>query len=350
MKRILFSLFVAILISCGKKEKQIGIDSQTIVHIPTTISKEAKAILSKWTIAGRDAGAYLPKSNAPIKEWEVKQNEAKIAATKPLSAILKKYKPMVDTIFLDGVRAIDVKPKDYKKSDKVIIYIHGGAFVFYPADVTLLSSIPLADVSGLRIISIDYTLAPQAKFNQITDEVIKSYQALLKEYKSDDIAIYGDSAGGAITASSILKMRDLQIALPKAVVLWSPWSDIDEIGDSYYTLKSTDPNLVYKGFLEYCAEAYAPKNEWKNPYVSPVYGDYSKEFPPTLIQVGSKEIFLSNAIRMYRKLKENNKEVELDVYEGMWHVWQGYYHIPESKMAIKNTKNFMFKHLDITNN
>ena len=168
---------------------------------------------------------------------------------------------------------------------------------------------------------------------------------LLKEYKPKNIAIYGDSAGGSIVAGAILKMRDLQINLPCVVVLWSAWLDLDEIGDSYYTLKNTDPNLVYKGFLENCAEAYAPKSQWKNPYVSPVYGDYKKEFPPTLIQVGSKEIFLSNSIRMFRNLKENNKEVELDVYEGMWHVWQGNYEIPESKIAINNTKNFILKHL-----
>lgn len=332
----------------SKKDRKIGHKTQNRLFIPTTISKEAKIMLDSWTIEDRNTGANLPKHDAPISVWEERQQEFQIEAEKPLAKLLEVYQPNVETIFLDGIRAIDIKPKNYQESDKVIIYIHGGAFVFYPADVTLLSSIPLADVSKLRIIAIDYTLAPQAKFNQILDEVITAYKAVLENYKAEHIAVYGDSAGGTITVGAILKMRDLKINLPSSVVLWSAWLDLDEIGDSYHTLKDTDPTLIYKGFLENCAEAYAPRKEWKNPYVSPVYGDYSKDFPPTLIQVGSKEIFLSNSLRMYRQLKENHKEVELDVYEGMWHVWQGHYDIPESKIAVKNTKKFIYKHLGIT--
>lgn len=318
------------------------------VNIPSTISQEAKDVLNEWTIEGRNKGANLPKANAPIEEWTKIQKEYADVASEFVPIVVEKYGATVDTLFVGGIRAISVTPKNYQASDKVIVYIHGGAFAFYHADVTLTSSIPLADVTGLKIITIDYTLAPHAKYNQIADEVLAFYQELLKEYKPENIAIYGDSAGGAIAASAILKMRDLYINMPKALVLWSGWLDVAEIGDTYSTLKDNDPNLVYNGFLENCAEAYAPKSEWKNPYVSPVYGNFSKDFPPTLIQVGGKEIFLSNSLRMYRNLKENNKEVELDVYEGMWHVWQGYYNIPESKMAIKNTKNFIFKHLNIS--
>ncbi len=318
------------------------------INLPSTISEEARDVISDWTIEGRNAGAHLPKADAPKEVWTKIQKEYAETAYVFVPIVVKDYGATVDTLFLGGIRAISVKPKNYQKSEKVIIYIHGGAFTFYPADVTLVSSVPLADATGLRIIAIDYTLAPHAKFNQITDEIIEFYQALLKEYKAENIAMYGDSAGGAIAASSILKMRDQGIVMPNSLILWSAWLDVDEIGDTYFTLKDNDPNLVYNGFLEYCAEAYAPRAEWKNPYVSPVYGDFSKDFPPTLIQVGGKEIFLSNSIRMYRNLKENNKEVELDVYEGMWHVWQGYYNIPESKMAIKNTKNFIFKYLNIS--
>ena len=338
-QNLLLGLFYLLTLNFYAQEKT------GTVHIPTTISQGAKDVLNGWTIQGRNEGAHLPNADAPVAEWAAKQKEFQTMAAKSMPDLLKAYQPTVDTIFIGGIRAIDVKPKNYKKSNKVIIYIHGGAYTFFTADVTLLSSVPLADASGLRIISIDYTLAPQAKFNQITDEVLKFYQGLLKEYKAKNIAIYGDSAGGGLAPSSILKMRDNNIPLPGAVVLWSPWADIDQVGDTYFTLKDNDPNLVFDDFLENCALAYAPRNEWKNPYVSAVYGDFSKDFPPTLIQVGGKEIFLSNSIRMYRNLKENNKEVELDVYEGMWHVWQGYYNIPESKMAIKNTKNFIFKHL-----
>ena len=143
------------------------------------------------------------------------------------------------------------------------------------------------------------------------------------------------------------KMRDLNLPLPSSLVLWSPWLDLAKVGDSHFTLADNDPSLKYSNLLENAALAYSPESEFKNPYVSPVYGDFSKKFPPTLIQVGSKEILLSDAIRMYRTLDDHDIETKLDVYEGMWHVWQGYYLTPESKTAVKNTNRFILKHLNM---
>ncbi len=314
-------------------------------YAPKTISAEAQKMMKTFKRSNRNL-ASTPKGDAPHSEWLKFQNHIDSLVLSGLQPIKDFYKPQIDTIKIGGIRAIDIKPKNYKKSNKVIFYIHGGAYVVLHADVTLASMLPLAENSGLRIIAIDYTLAPQAKFSKIIAEVIQFYKGLLQQYDAKNIAIYGDSAGGSLTASSVLKMRDLGIKLPAAVVLWSPWSDIDAIGDSYHTLADNDPLLINPNFLENAALAYAPKSEFKNPYVSPVYGDFTKEFPPTLIQVGSKEIFLSNAIRMYRNLDNAGKTVKLDVYEGMWHVWQGHYFLPESKKAVENTKKFMFKYLN----
>lgn len=315
-------------------------------YVPTTISKEAQEMMRAKKRSNRNT-AQTPKGDAPHKEWKKFQTFLDSLIYSGLGPIKKHYKSQIDTIKIGGIRAIDIKPKNYKKSDKVIVYIHGGAYVVLSADRTLASMLPLAEASGLRIIAIDYSLAPQSKFNQITDEVIQFYKGLLQEYSAKNIAVYGDSAGGGLAGGSILKMRNLGIEMPAVLVLWSPWADIDEIGDTYFTLADNDPSLINENFLENAALAYAPKSEFKNPYVSPVYGDFSKGFPPTLIQVGGKEIFLSNAIRMHRVLDDANIETKLDVYEGMWHVWQGHYLLPESKKAVENTKKFMFKYLKI---
>ena len=351
MKYLYLILSGAIFLSSCKEEVTTAEQENSVVetkfHIPSTVSEEAQQIIGEWTVEGRNKGAHVLKADAPISEWAAKQKEFNEMASAPLPDLLDLYKPTVDTIEIGGIRAIDVKPNGYVESDKVIVYIHGGAYVFFTADVTLLSSVPLADAIGMRVVSVDYTLAPQAKFQQITDEVLQLYQGLLDlGYESKNIAIYGDSAGGGLAAGSVLKMRDKGIDLPSSLVLWSAWADIDEIGDTYFTLKDNDPNLVNTDFLENCALAYADKKDFKNPYVSPVYGDFSKDFPPTLLQVGGKEIFLSNSIRLYRAMNEAGKEVKLDVYEGMWHVWQGYYKIPESKMAVKNTKNFILENFN----
>ena len=161
-----------------------------------------------------------------------------------------------------------------------------------------------------------------------------------------DIAIYGDSAGGGMAAGVVLKMRDDGMGMPAAVVLWSPWADITETGDTYKTLKLAEPMYLYEKHLKHSADAYADPKDQKNPYVSPVYGDYTKGFPPTLIQGGTKEIFLSNFIRLYQALDSNGQNVKLDLYEGMSHVFQAFMpDTPESKMALGKVDAFLKQHL-----
>ncbi|MEX0273754.1 MAG: alpha/beta hydrolase fold domain-containing protein [Flavobacteriaceae bacterium] len=312
-------------------------------HESSTLSPEAQKILLQLSRTGRTT--TLPQANAPKQEWIEFQRNLDSIVQSGLQPLKDHYQPVLDTIAIGGIRVIDVKPQGYQQTDKVLAYVHGGAYVALSADTSLASVLPLAQATGLRIVAIDYTLAPHAQFQQTTDEILQCYQGLLQTYRPKNIAFYGDSAGGALAAASILKMRDQGLPLPAALAVWSPWSDIDQIGDTYHTLADNDPSLVYHGYLGNAALAYAPKKEFKNPYVSPVYGDFSKNFPPTLIQAGSKEIFLSNAIRLYRALDDEGKDVKLDVYEGMWHVWQGHYLLPESKKAVENTKKFILKHL-----
>src|SRR6185295_6747559 len=177
--------------------------------------------------------------------------------------------------------------------------------------------------------------------------VVAVFQALIKEGHSlKEIAIQGSSAGGGLAAAAVLKMRDQGLGMPAAVVLWSPWSDITETGDSYVTLKAADPNLVYAKTLKASAAAYADPKDQKNPYVSSVYGDYTKGFPPTLIQGGTKEIFLSNFIRQYQAIEAAGQTAKLDLYEGMVHVFQlRLPDSPESRLAFTKTKNFLDDHL-----
>ena len=161
-----------------------------------------------------------------------------------------------------------------------------------------------------------------------------------------DIAVYGESAGGALAAAAVLKLRDEGRRLPAAVVLWSPWSDLTDTGDTYATLRDADPLLNYPDNLKRCADAYAKPSEQKHPHVSPVYADYTKGFPPTLIQVGTREILLSNSVRHYRAMEQAGVDVVLDVYEGMWHVFQVLTHdIPEADMARRKVRAFLDRHL-----
>jgi epsilon-lactone hydrolase len=226
--------------------------------------------------------------------------------------------------------------------------LHGGGYTFLNANSTLGAVMPVANSTGLRVISVDYTLAPYSKWNQTTTEVVSVIQALIKDkgYSLDDIAIYGDSAGGGLVAGSVLKMRDQGIGIPAAIVLWSPWTDVTVSGDSYYRLNSTDPLRPSTSLLNSMANAYANPSDQKNPYVSPVYGNFSKGFPPTLIQGGTSEFMLSDFVRLYQVLDQAAIPVKLDIYEGMPHDFQIFlYDTPETNAALSKMTNFLHEYL-----
>jgi len=313
-------------------------------HIPTTVSKEAAKIIRMFPDPSLKPAA---PAHDDIKAWTAIQREMEAFGIKRSKPLVDKLEPIVTEMELGGVPVVDIKPRNWKENGKVMLYTHGGAYTLFSASSSLGSAVLMAETTGLRVISIDYTLAPHAKWQQITDQVVSVFKALREQgYAMKDMAIYGDSAGGSLAAGSVLKMRDKGLGMPAAVVLWSPWSDITDTGDSYFTLKRADPAYLYDNHLKTSADAYADPKDQKHPYVSPVYGDYSKGFPPTLIQGGSKEIFLSNFIRHYQALDTAGQIVKLDIYEGMVHVFQvALAGTPESKTALGKVDKFLKKHL-----
>jgi monoterpene epsilon-lactone hydrolase len=318
----------------------MGLDSQ--IYVPKTISDEAQAAIRSIPIPID----YLPAAD-DLKAWETAWRETEGLFGQANEAAVKKYQPTITEKKFGGVPVFDIKPKEWRDNGRALVYTHGGAYTLLSAKSTLMSAIPVAHDTGLRVISVDYTTAPFSKFDMTTDQVITVMEVLRGDgYRLDDLAVFGASAGGALAAGTVLKMRDKGLGLPAAVVLWSPWSDITETGDTYHTLRNADPVLSHAGLLKSSADAYADPKDQKNPYVSPVYGDYRKGFPPTLIQGGTKEIFLSNFVRHYQALDNAGIPVKLDLYEGMWHVFQAVYlDLPESELARGKMAAFLKKHL-----
>jgi len=340
-KTISFLALAGLLVSSNVWAAQT---EASYAHIPTTVSEEAAAIIRMLPDPSLKPAA---PAHDDIEAWTAIQGEMAAFGIKRSKPLVDKLEPIVTEMELGGVPVLDIKPRNWKDNGKVMVYTHGGAYTLFSAHSTLGSAALMAESSGLRVISIDYTLAPHAKWQQITDQVVSVFKALREQgYAMMDMAIYGDSAGGSLAAGSVLKMRDKGLGMPAAVVLWSPWSDITDTGDSYFTLKGADPAYLYDKQLKTSADAYADPKDQKHPYVSPVYGDYTKGFPPTLIQGGSKEIFLSNFIRHYQALDTAGQIVKLDIYEGMIHVFQAALAgTPESKIALGKVDAFLKQHL-----
>lgn len=341
MKIINYVAFSLILLTAGCFNSGQG-DSNEGYFIPSTISEEAQEALRGIKRVEKS----VPDFN-DFEGWKDTWTYNERIHVDINNRVLKEYQPSIIDTSIMGVPVIDVRPRNWKDNGKVLIYTHGGGYTLFSARTMLMGAVPFADATGLRIISVDYKNPPFGKHPEIINQVILVVQALLKEgYKLSDIAMYGDSAGGAIASGSVLKMRDMGIGMPAAVVMLSPWSDISDIGDTYYTIRTEDPILDYEGTLRTASYAYSSPENHKNPYISPVYGDYTKGFPPTLIQGGTKEIFLSNMVRHYQALDQAGIPVKLDLYEGMWHVFQSInYELPESALARAKMNKFLKAHL-----
>ena len=185
------------------------------------------------------------------------------------------------------------------------------------------------------------------KWKEIQDQVVSVFKALLNQgYTMKNIALYGDSAGGGLAISTVLNLRDRGMGMPAAVVLLSPWADISDAGDTMHTLENTDPTLHYDPLLKGSAMAFADGLDLTDPRVSPVYGDFSKGFSPALITEGTKCIFLSTSVRLYQALEAADQEVKLDVYEGLWHVFQTS-SVPETEVSLKKIAVFLHANLGV---
>ncbi len=313
-------------------------------YIPDTISQEAQAVIRMMPDPNLQPTA--PAHN-DIEAWKAIYDAREKISIERQKTLLKSLQPTLTEMNLGGVPVLEIKPRNWKDNGKVLVYTHGGAYTMGSAKSTLGSSAVMAEATRLRVISVDYTVAPNAKWQEVMDQVVSVFKNLKKKgYAMSDIAIYGDSAGGGMAAGAVLKMRDQGMGMPAAVVLWSPWSDITDSGDTYVTLKHAEPAYIYDNVLKPSADAYSDPKDQKHPYVSPVYGNYSKGFPPTLIQGGTKEIFLSNFIRHYQVLDSAGQMVKLDLYEGMTHVFQVALHgSPESNIALMKVDAFLKQHL-----
>jgi len=319
------------------------ITGEYTVHIPDTISDEWKEQYLNYP----DPNNFpVAPSKYDVEAWKVLQSSFEEQSIAQSAEFITQLGVVYESTELGDVPVIDVKPKGWEENGKVAIYTHGGAYTLLSAKSTLGTASLFADSTGMRVISVDYTLAPYAGWSEVTDQIIAVIESLNKKgIENKNILMFGESSGGALASSVTLKMRDKKMALPGAVVMWSPWSDITETGDSYYTLKNEDPTYLYETILKPSADAYAKTEDHKNPYVSPVYGDYNKGFPPTLIQGGTKEIFLSNFVRHYQVIDNADQVVKLDLYEGMPHIFQAILpYSKESKEALVKVNRFLNKY------
>jgi acetyl esterase/lipase len=314
-------------------------------EVPATVSPQAKVALEQvYAFLKQMAQAPQTPPVSP-EDWSRRNAMANAVIGPRVEANIKGLDVKVREDVINGVPVLRVTPPNYVPRKRALIYAHGGGYVLFTARTSLTVPALVAVATGDEVISVDYTVAPTGNWRSATDQVVAVYKGVTESRQPQQIGLLGDSAGGGLVAGSVLKMRDQQLPLPGALYLLSPWADITDTGDTYQTLALADPSLDTQS-LKWGADAYAPSADQRNPYVSPVYGDYSKAFPPTLIQGGTREIFISNFVRQYQAIRNGGHEAVLDLYEGMPHVFQALIpSSPETAVSIKRAASFFDLHL-----
>ena len=203
----------------------------------------------------------------------------------------------------------------------VILYCHGGGYSTGSSIYARTLTTKLAASTSMDVLSFDYRLAPEHPYPAATEDAMKAWDYLmLLGYGARDVIVAGDSAGGNMALSLVLKLKSQNRLLPRGLVLMSPWTDLTSSGKTHITRAEVDP-VLNEEYLKSMIENYAPDQPLDDPLISPLFGEF-EGFPPTYIQVGDNEVLLSDATMLYKKMIQANVSVKLDVFKGMWHVFQ----------------------------
>lgn len=257
--------------------------------------------------------------------------------TQPLSSEAR-----ARTVTIGGIPGLELYPD---ATEGTLLYIHGGGYVIGSARTGASLADGLAGRAGLRAISIDYRLAPEAPHPAAVEDGLAAYRGLLDAgVEPDRLVLAGDSAGGGLTMATLLAARSAGLPQPAAVVLFSPWTDLTLSGATIETKLDADP-LFDRAALEWFAGRYLGGADPTDPLVSPAFADLAG-LPPLLIQVGSREVLLDDSIRLAARAAEAEVEVTLEVGAELPHVFQNQAgSLEEADAALDRASRFLSERL-----
>ena len=235
----------------------------------------------------------------------------------------------VGSMYAEWVRV--ERPHSFQK---IILYCHGGGYSTGSPLYARTLTTKLASLLSMDVFCFDYRLAPEHPYPAAVDDAQAAWDYLmLQGYGAKDIFVAGDSAGGNLALALGLRLKEQKRMLPAGFVLMSPWTDLTLSGKTHETKADVDP-VLNQDYLYEMIENYVPqakkeesgdelfdKEFLKNPEISPLFGDFTG-FPPTYIQVGDLEVLMSDSSMLQKKMSKEGVKVSMDVYKGMWHVFQ----------------------------
>ncbi len=349
---VMFSLVLTLYASAQQFQQEAAqsekITSRLVpareIPVPSTVSPRMQAAIARPL---NTTMGFVPANVSQWHDLQVKKTEENMLA---LARLRKLYPTEIKSGIIAGVKTFTVTPLSVpeKNSKRLLIHLRGGGYVFNSGEGGVGEAVLMAYHGRIPVISVDYRMAPDFPFPAALEDSVAVYKELIKTREPSSIGIFGTSAGGALTASTVLKLKELELPLPGALGLGTPWADLTKAGDTYYTNEFIDDVVVqYSGMMGACAKVYAGAYDSKHPLISPVYANYSGGFPPSILTTGTRDLLLSDTIRMHRKLRQADVDAQLQVFEGMSHAeYILVFDAPESKEAFEEIARFFDKHLE----
>ncbi len=310
--------------------------------VPTDVSPEMQKLIGAplnpvWNVLWKTG-----------EEWRAAANVQAAKTVAGLPAIRQRLHVSVQAGTMDGVKVYTVTPEVIPPGhrDKLLIHVHGGCYELFPGESGTSEAILMAGLEGYKVISVDYRMPPEAYFPAAVDDAMTVYQAVLRTTAARNVAVFGTSAGGALTLEMMLRAKQLGLPMPGAIAPGTPMADVTKTGDSFYTNEQVDNVLVSRdGFCDAATVVYAHGHDLRDPLLSPVYGDLHG-FPPAILTTGTRDLLLSNTVRVHRKLREAGVEAQLEVFEGESHAqYQFDDRVPETREAFGEIAAFFDAHL-----
>ena len=317
---------------------------------PGTVSPQLQRSIATMAAAAA-AGGGLPKGWAPqtSAEWKavIAQMDAQAVALAPVLTAM--FPHTVQRRQIAGVNVHEITPAnlDPAKSGRLLVNFHGGGYALNGGEASTGEAVLGAHYSGMKVISVDYRMAPDHPFPAAVDDALAVWRALAAERAPGSMGVFGTSAGGGLTLALTLKLKELGEALPGALATGTPWTDLTGASDSYQVNAAVDGIFSgFDGFGAGMAAIYAGEAGVSHPLVSPIFGDFGG-FPPTIFTTGTRDLLLSDTVRTYRKMRAAGVTARLEVHEAMSHAEYIYaYDSPESAVAFGDIAAFFDEHLD----
>ncbi|MDH7638496.1 alpha/beta hydrolase fold domain-containing protein [Sphingomonas oryzagri] len=308
--------------------------------IPSTVSPQLQAAIAKAPPS--EPAASMPTTNAG---WIARSNPDPARTHADVVRLLDRYRLTLTEERIGGVHCYVIAPRGREmQPGRLLVHIHGGAYTAGAGEAGVGEAILLAGASGIRTVSIDYRMPPEFSFPVPVDDAVAAWKQIVQRWPGRKIGLFGTSTGGAMVLEVTQRAIAEHFRVPDAIIAGTPWSDLSETGDSYFTNRYADP-MVYQGDLSVSAAQYAHGMDLKDPRLSPIYGSFAA-FPPTLLLTGTRDLFLSNTIRVDRKLRDADRHSELIVYEGESHAtYLAGPDVPESVTAMKDMTAFFARTL-----